>query len=607
MIGADTPWLQDALSGLAGYLIGGIPFGYLIFKAIRGVDIRTVGSGNIGATNVGRMLGFRYFLLVFTLDLLKGLLPTLGIPWVVARAGGEPSPDLAVFSALGAILGHNFPVYLGFRGGKGVATSLGALLALDPVASAAAAVAWFATFGLTRIVSASSIAGAVGFVAAYFARTPEPWSRERLAMSLFAIAIAILLIGRHRKNLKRLMDGTEPRVSLRKGPKVNDESDKQPPARIVPAGLITSGALLAAAAIGAGAWLVRHASAPIEVAAGPLSLREAHRELTGQQRTTRVRFANDGEMLAVMCPRYNKVLVYRVDESLRTESGVEIALDGRPVAIATEGDVLRVLQRPPGDDKHLGPGWWECFALDGARRGPRVPAGYYPDDLAVTPDGRFALVLSSGRAEGDATKPSPRLEVFDLASRADHGDAPSPAGRLDLDPADDPDRLVLSASGTRALIRLAHADQALAVDLSRPAEPKLVGRSAVNTSGAPYLSRGPDGDSILMPGSPESEAIAMEIPGLSGGVARTGLGDASDSPSTATPFLAIARPEESCLEIVHDGSPRQTLGRFPMKGPFNLGGTHPSGLAYSPHRGLLAVATKPGTVHLIEVRLRTGR
>ena len=136
---ASSPWTQHLLGGLAGYLVGSIPFGYLVYYWARGVDIRTVGSGNIGATNVGRQLGFRYFLLVFALDVLKGLVPTLGVPLGIKSMGIEPTADLPVFVALASILGHNFPVYLKLQGGKGVATSLGALLALDPIACGAAA------------------------------------------------------------------------------------------------------------------------------------------------------------------------------------------------------------------------------------------------------------------------------------------------------------------------------------------------------------------------------------------------------------------------------------------------------------------------------------
>src|SRR5262245_3425733 len=121
--------LLSAAAIVLAYLIGAIPFGYLVAKLARGIDIRTVGSGNVGATNVGRVLGFRYFLLVMVLDLLKGLLPTIGFPEVVARLTGADVSGLAVLVALATILGHNYPIYLKLRGGKGVATSLGALLA----------------------------------------------------------------------------------------------------------------------------------------------------------------------------------------------------------------------------------------------------------------------------------------------------------------------------------------------------------------------------------------------------------------------------------------------------------------------------------------------
>jgi glycerol-3-phosphate acyltransferase PlsY len=288
------------------------------------------------------------------------------------------------------------------------------------------------------------------------------------------------------------------------------------------------------------------------------------------------------------------------------EQAAEIALEGRPVAIATAGDVLRVLQRPAGDDKHLGPGWWESFALDGTKQGSRITAGYYPDDLALTPDGRFAVVLCSGRAEGDAKKPSPALEVFDIAASTGPGHA-IPIARLELDPADDPERLVLSASGRHVLVTLAHSAEAVAVDLSRAEEPKRAGRIPLKPTGNPYLSVSPDGDWLIMPAACEGEAVAFTLPAREGdAVVATTFADDSTPAPPAPPYLVFTVPEESCLEVIHDSSPRRTLGRLPMKGPFNLGGTHPTGLAYSPRRNLLAVATKPGTVHLIEIRSRTG-
>jgi glycerol-3-phosphate acyltransferase PlsY len=575
---------------LLGYLIGSIPFGYLIFYAARGIDIRTVGSGNIGATNVGRNLGFRYFLLVFALDVLKGFLPTFGLPSAVRALGVEPPADLPVFVAIATILGHNFPVYLGFKGGKGVATSLGALLALDPIACGAAAVGFFLVFFLSRYVSLSSIAGGLAFVAGHFAFAAEPWKWENLAMSLMSIAIPTLLIVRHHKNLARVVAGTEPRVSLwRKRSSEADVPDR-PSGRVDP--ILVGGLSVLAVGIAVFAlWVVRSASTPIRVTAGPWALRETHRERTGQQRATRVVFADRGRTLAVMCPRYNKVLVYRVNDSPALEPVAEIALEGRPVAMAPAGGRLVVLQRPAGDDKHLEPGWMELFDLEGRKLGGRTKAGFYPDDLGVTPDGRLLLVLCSGRAEGDAKKPLPGIDVYRASLEAG---MPTPIGRLDLEPGDDGDRLAISASGTRALVTLPRAKQTVAIDLSHPEAPVAAGRAELATADAPYVSSSPDGDWIVMPTAREGEAAPLEQGGPSSG---------KGEDSRAVGYLVYTRPDQSDLEIAQ-ASPRVSLGQFPLKGPLNLGGTRPSGLAYSAERGLLAVATKPGTVHLIEVRSR---
>jgi glycerol-3-phosphate acyltransferase PlsY len=575
---------------LLGYLIGAIPFGYLIFYAARGIDIRTVGSGNIGATNVGRNLGFRYFLLVFALDVLKGFLPTFGLPSVMRALNIEPPADLPVFVAVAAILGHNFPVYLGFKGGKGVATSLGALLALDPIACGAAAVGFFLVFFLSRYVSLSSIAGGLAFVAGHFAFAAEPWKREKLAMSLMSIAIPALLIVRHHKNLARVMAGTEPKVSLRRKQDSESGGKGRPSGRVEPI-LVGALGVLTVGMASFASWVVRSSSTPIQVTAGPWALRETHRERTGQQRSTRVVFADRGRTLAVMCPRYNKVLVYRVNDLSALEPVAEIAVEGRPVAMAPVENRLVVLQRPAGDDKHLEPGWMEVFDLEGKRVGERIRAGSYPDDLAVTPDGRLLLVLCSGRAEGDAKKPLPGIDVYRGGLEAG---TPTPIGRLDLEPGDDADRLVISASGTRALVTLPRAKQTVAIDLSHPEAPAAAGRTELASADAPYVSSSPDGDWIVMPTARESETVPLEQGALSSGKGKE---------TSSVGYLICTRPDQSDLEIAQ-ASPRVTLGQFPLKGPLNLGGTRPSGLAYSAERGLLAVATKPGTVHLIEVRSR---
>ncbi|MGZ5943810.1 MAG: glycerol-3-phosphate 1-O-acyltransferase PlsY [Isosphaeraceae bacterium] len=585
-------WIQYPLGCLLGYLIGSIPFGYLVYYWVRGVDIRTVGSGNIGATNVGRNLGFRYFLLVFALDVLKGFVPTFGVPLGLKSMGILPPADLPVFVALASILGHNFPAYLRFKGGKGVATSLGGLLALDPLACGAAAVGFFLVFFPTRYVSLSSIAGALAFAAGHFARAAQPWSKENLAMSILSMTIPALLLVRHHKNLRRILAGTEPKVPKRGSRRDDDHNHKvRPSGRIQPILLI--GLTAAAFLLCGGLQMIRNVRAPIEVVAGPWALREIHRELTGQQRSTRVVFADHGRQLAVMCPRYNKVLLYDVTSQAHLDSAAEIALDGRPVAIAMAGDRLVVLERPSGDDKHLAPGWWETFGLDGKSSSPRVPAGYYPDDLAVTPDGRFLIVLNSGQAEGDKKKPLPGIDVFQVVPDSE-GDSPRPIGHLSLEPRDDVDRLFVSASGSRVLVTLPKAKQAVAIDLTDPEDPRPASRTELARADAPYVSFCPDGDWIIMPTAQESEAVAIQRSASS-------VDDSSGPPAVG--YLVYTRPDDSAVELAQ-ASPVQTLGQFPLKGLLSLGGTRPTGLSFSADRGLLAVATKPGTVYLISLRSR---
>ena len=125
------------LTALAAYAVGAIPFGYIVYYLITGTDVRTVGSGNIGATNVGRVLGFRFFVLVFVLDLLKGLLPTLGLPWLAVQLGVPASRRTSGGRRRWRRSSATTSRFTSdFEGGKGVATSLGALLALDPIACA---------------------------------------------------------------------------------------------------------------------------------------------------------------------------------------------------------------------------------------------------------------------------------------------------------------------------------------------------------------------------------------------------------------------------------------------------------------------------------------
>ncbi|WP_165251431.1 glycerol-3-phosphate 1-O-acyltransferase PlsY [Paludisphaera soli] len=585
-------WTYPA-AALAAYLIGAIPFGYLIYRGLTGEDVRKVGSGNIGATNVGRLLGFRFFLLVFFLDLLKGLLPTVGVPRLLTALGWPSPSDLPVAAALGAILGHNFPVFLGFKGGKGVATSLGALLALEPAACGVASAAFFTVFLITRYVSLSSMTGGLAFAVAYFGWTADTWSREHRAMSVLVLAVVVLLIARHRKNVGRLLAGTENRVSFRRR-KPEGPAPSQPSGRISPA-VVATLAVAATLLCGAGVLIVQHSKEPVEAVAGPWLLRETHREATGQQRATRVAFEEAGERLAVLCPRYNRILTYRVDHEARLSAPTVIPVEGRPVAIAVFGGNVAVLQRPVNDAKHLGPGWLDVFTLDGGRVGVRAEAGYYPDDLAASPDGEFLLVLASGRGEGDATKHAPELTIHETSAILSA--VPSiPVGRLAFQEGDDPDRLTLSRAGGRALVSLALTREAVAIDLSDPRNPRPAGRMDLRSVDQPYVSRSDDGDWIVIPARDDHQAVATS--------ARPTTGPTSDEGEPeAAAYLVVSRPEDSMLDLVQV-DPTALLGRFPVLGPLNLGGAEPSSLAFCEARRLLAATTKPGAVHLIRLESR---
>ena len=204
-----------ALLLLAAYLIGAIPFGYLTAKWLRGVDIRTVGSGNIGATNVGRVLGLRFFFLVFAFDFAKGLLPTWGFPILFSRLTGQPAPpELRVLVALATILGHTFPVYLRFKGGKGVAASLGAALAFNWVLVIPAFLLFLCAVVITRFVSLASILAALTLPILIWNHAWRGRNAIFYDTTTFAIwvAISLLVIVKHHENIRRLLNGTESRL-----------------------------------------------------------------------------------------------------------------------------------------------------------------------------------------------------------------------------------------------------------------------------------------------------------------------------------------------------------------------------------------------------------
>jgi len=196
------------------YLLGSIPSGYLIGRS-QGVDLRTQGSGNIGATNALRVLGKKWGYLCFVLDIGKGLAAVLLAKLLVAPAYGLDPVTASIVAAVSAVVGHNFPVWLKFKGGKGVATSAGAVIGLFPfVVFASGILAWVIAFKLTRIVSVASIAGAVVLFLSLFVL----WLLHMAVTAQLVIggALAAMLIWRHRSNIQRLLAGTEARFEKKR-------------------------------------------------------------------------------------------------------------------------------------------------------------------------------------------------------------------------------------------------------------------------------------------------------------------------------------------------------------------------------------------------------
>ena len=186
----------------AGYLLGSLPFGYWAGR-LRGIDLRLAGSGNTGATNAMRVLGVKIGLPVMGLDIGKGVAAVL-----IAR-GLSDNNLVPVLAGAASVVGHMYPLFLGFKGGKGVATGAGTMFALVPWIGLAAFAVWLGVSLVTRYVSVGSVVAAVAYPAAAFV-TGQPWP-----VRLFALGTGIWVVWRHRANIARLRAGTEHRINLR--------------------------------------------------------------------------------------------------------------------------------------------------------------------------------------------------------------------------------------------------------------------------------------------------------------------------------------------------------------------------------------------------------
>jgi acyl phosphate:glycerol-3-phosphate acyltransferase len=199
-------WLWVALV-IFSYLLGSIPFGLVVGRLSKGIDIRDYGSGNIGTANALRTLGRGLSAVVFLCDLGKAVVVVLLARWLVG------APGLEAACAGAAVVGHSWPLYTGFRGGKGVASGFGALLALSPIAGAITFVFGALIIGITRYVSLGSVLGS-GF-GAIVVIALAVWYSQPIEYAVFAVVMAAVIVARHRENIARLLAGNESKIGQR--------------------------------------------------------------------------------------------------------------------------------------------------------------------------------------------------------------------------------------------------------------------------------------------------------------------------------------------------------------------------------------------------------
>ena len=197
--------MADVLIPIAAYLIGSIPFGFLIVKWVKGVDVRTQGSGNIGMTNVWRVAGAKWGIVTLALDILKGVAAI----WLARHF--DPGDDLLkVVSGLTALLGNVFPIFLKFKGGKGIGISVGIFFSLLPLESAAGLAVFLVLLWLFRMVSLGSLMGATTMMSYALYNQGLNW------FSGLAIAATLMIWWTHRQNIKRILNGTENKIGKKK-------------------------------------------------------------------------------------------------------------------------------------------------------------------------------------------------------------------------------------------------------------------------------------------------------------------------------------------------------------------------------------------------------
>lgn len=196
-----------------GYAVGSVPNGYLAGK-LSGVDVRQLGSGNIGATNVLRVLGKPWGMTVFLADAFKGFMAVWVASSLAARTAGasDYTEFYSILAGAACVIGHSFPVWLGFKGGKGVATSAGAIFGVMPIAAITIFLVWLVVFLTTRYVSVASIIAALALPLTVGALVRMKMT-QGVVLFYFSAAMTVLVIWRHRSNITRLLNGTEQRFT----------------------------------------------------------------------------------------------------------------------------------------------------------------------------------------------------------------------------------------------------------------------------------------------------------------------------------------------------------------------------------------------------------
>jgi glycerol-3-phosphate acyltransferase PlsY len=423
----------------------------------------------------------------------------------------------------------------------------------------------------------SSIIAGLVFVAVHASlvagRGGTLWDQGEWPMSAMCVGIMGLLIFRHRSNFGRIVRGVEPKVSFRR---------RKPPAgRVRIAWLLSLGALGFVVAVVVAAAALR--PSVLDLADGR-ALVVVDRKSTGEQRAERVVFVDDEQRIAVACPRYRKVVIYRVDDPGVLIEERRIEIDGRPVGLFADGRMVFVLQRPWGDARHLEPGFLQRIDSRTGELGRRMNVGWDPDDAAVLPGGKRFAVALSGCAEGETNRPKPSLRLYQIVAGQDRLERLS---ELTFDGAgDDPERVAIAESGTAAVVTLRGSNEAAAIEIGDRGELTLLSRTKLPILETPYLSLAAT-DRILMPVAAEAKAHLFA--------------NATDH----APLRFCIRPERSALEV-YPKTDRTALGKLELRIPGQLGEVRPTDLDLAPRRGYVAVSNRSGTVHLIAIRESRG-